>query len=221
MPAVEGGEEKLRRLPPGRHGLSREFVTRNQQERLIAGTIAAVAERGYRDASIGHITAAAGVSRQTFYDYFSTKEECFLAGYDLFESHTVAALGEAGAEGRGWTAKVTARVDALLEILTVNPDLARFSLAAPPTAGEELLGRDREFVERLLRAITSEAPRSTPRQPSEVELEAVAGGLASLLVVFAEESGDLDRGNLRLELLELVLAPFLGRERASTVARNG
>ena len=45
----EGGDAAaggLGRLPPGRHGLSREFVTENQRNRLTAGMIAAVAEHG-------------------------------------------------------------------------------------------------------------------------------------------------------------------------------
>jgi AcrR family transcriptional regulator len=214
-----GGEGQLRRLPPGRHGLSREFVTRNQRDRLIAGTIAAVAEHGYRDTSVGRIAAAAGVSRQTFYDYFSTKEECFLATYDLFESHTLEALREAGADERGWDGKVSARVAVLLEILAANPDLARFSLAAPPAAGEELLGRERQFLQNLLEALTAAAPRSTPHDPTQIELEAVAGGLASLLVARVEESDEPEMANLRPPLVELVLTPYLGRVRAAAEAR--
>jgi AcrR family transcriptional regulator len=78
---------RLARLPPGRHGLPREFVTQNQRDRLAAGTIAVVAERGLNEATITQICAAAGVSRRTFYSYFSSKEECFFAAYDTIAEH--------------------------------------------------------------------------------------------------------------------------------------
>jgi AcrR family transcriptional regulator len=215
-----GGDGKLRRLPPGRHGLSREFVTRNQRERLIAGTILAVAELGYRDTSVGRIAAAAGVSRQTFYDYFSTKEDCFLASYDLFESHTLEAIGESGAGTRGWSGRVRARVVVLLEILAANPDLVRFSLVAPAATGEELLGRERQFLQNLIVALTAGAPKSTPHRPSEIELETVAGGLASLVVSRVEETAEPELVDLRPELVQLLLTPFLGRERAAADAQT-
>jgi AcrR family transcriptional regulator len=216
-----GGDGKLRRLPPGRHGLSREFVAQNQRERLIAGTIVAVAEHGYRETSVGRIAAAAGVSRQTFYDYFPTKEECFLASYALFESHSLEALGQAGAGERGWSGRVRARVVALLEILAANPDLVRFSLVAPAATGEELLGRERQFLQNLIEALTSDAPKSTPHRPSEIQLETVAGGLASILVARVEESAEPEMADLRSELVQLLLTPFLGRERAAAEAQAG
>jgi AcrR family transcriptional regulator len=212
-------EEKLRRLPSGRHGLSREFVRRNQRERLIAGTIAAVAEHGFSDASVGRISAAAGVSRQTFYDYFSTKEECFLATYDLFESHALKTLREAG-DGRGWSATVGARVDALLEMLEGNPDLVRLSLTAPAASGVELRERRRRFLENLIERLAADAPKSTPRRPSQIELEAMAGGLTSLLIARVAERAEPELSDLGPELIELVLAPYLGRERAAEQAHD-
>ena len=51
----------LSRLPPGRHGLPRDFVVQNQRDRLAAGIIAAVSEFGYHETTITQIAAAAGV----------------------------------------------------------------------------------------------------------------------------------------------------------------
>ncbi len=214
-----GPEEELRRLPPGRHGLSREFVTRNQRERLIAGTIAAVAEHGYRETSVTRIAAAAQVSRRTFYTYFATKEECFLASYDLFETHLLAALAE-DVPGGSWTPEVRGRIWVLLEILAANPDLIRFSLVAPPTAGGEILARQRRFLGQLIDALVAGAPASARSKATPVELEATAGALAAVLVAKVE-AGEEDRlADLDAELIELVLVPFIGRRRASAEARK-
>src|SRR5215467_16170916 len=83
-PSVESPEypPELARLPPGRHGLPREFVARNQRERLIAGLAEAIAENGYASTTIAHITRHAAVSRRTFYEHFNSKDECFVAAYE-------------------------------------------------------------------------------------------------------------------------------------------
>src|SRR5271168_2274920 len=63
--AVEG-----RDLPKGRRS--------TQRERLLAGVLATVDEAGYAGTSVSRIIGEAGVSRPTFYDYFSDKEDCLL-----------------------------------------------------------------------------------------------------------------------------------------------
>ncbi len=93
----EAQSPELARLPPGRHGLPRDFVVQNQRDRLTAGMIAVVAERGYHAATITGIAAAAGVSRRTFYAYFDSKEACYLATYDTIVEHLSEISAEAAA----------------------------------------------------------------------------------------------------------------------------
>ena len=80
------------RLPPGRHGLPREFVAENQRERLLNGVVEAVAEHGYNATTIGAITAAAKISRRTFYEHFRDKEGCFLAAYEMIDDHVRGSM---------------------------------------------------------------------------------------------------------------------------------
>lgn len=216
-----GEAEKLRRLPPGRHGLSREFVTQNQRERLTAGTIASVAERGYRETTVTHIAAAAGVSRRTFYTYFSTKEECFLATFDLLEEHLFATLEESAEGERGWTAKVRARVAALLAFLAGNPSLVSFALIAPPAAGGSVLERNRRLAERLVESLTEGVPEGRGYSAATaVEREAMAGALAAVLVARVEADGGEGLADASAELVELILIPFVGRRRATAEAKK-
>ena len=126
-----GGSPGLPRLPPGRHGLRREFVEQNQRQRLTAGIIAAVAERGYHETTITEIAAAAGVSRRTFYAYFASKEECFLAAYQEIGTYLREAGAAAATAADSWPERVRAKLAAMLETFAANPDLARFCLLAP------------------------------------------------------------------------------------------
>lgn len=214
----KGEGEELRRLPPGRHGLSREFVTQNQRERLIAGSIAAVSEFGFRETTVTEISAAAGVSRRTFYSYFQTKEECFLATFDLLEEHLLAAIAEAATES--WTARVRARVAALLALFGENPALVRFALVAPPAAGGAVGERNRQLLERVAAALAGDAPQGRGYSaPTAVEREAMAGALAAVLAAKVD-SDEQNLADVAPELVELVLVPFIGRRRAMKAAQK-
>jgi AcrR family transcriptional regulator len=220
---VAGGDEerKLQRLPSGRHGLPPEYVAQNHRERLTAGVIAAIAEHGYRDAGVTQIAAAAGVSRRTFYDYFSDKEECYFDTYGLIEENVFQIVSEA-AEGAGsWTAKVRARALALVDVFAANPDLVRFTLLAPPTVGGAVVERQREFLRRLLAALTDGAPDARGHAvPSDAELEALAGSVSAVLTrrVAANEAARLAAD--APQLVEMLLVPIVGRRRAAAEAEK-
>ncbi len=70
-------------LPRGRHGLSRDHVLASQRGRMLDAICQAVAEKGYARTAVADVIERAGVSRETFYEHFADKEECFLAAYEL------------------------------------------------------------------------------------------------------------------------------------------
>lgn len=217
--AAGGEAEGLPRLPPGRHGLPREFVVKNQHERLAAGIIQVVAERGYHKTTVADIADAAGVSRRTFYVYFKTKQECFLDTYKTIIDFLFDAMSEEGAAEKDWPQRVRAELRVLLEIFTDNPDLARFCLIAPPAAGGQVADTYRGFLERLLAALAEGRPESV-RRPSDAAEHGLVGGLAALLVDRVEAGEDERLPELLPDLLELVLTPYIGRESAVRAARS-
>lgn len=78
--------EELDKLAPlaRRQGLlSDEDARINQRWRLLGATAYVVATRGYWPATIAEIARAAKVSKKTFYQHFSSKEDAFLAAYDV------------------------------------------------------------------------------------------------------------------------------------------
>lgn len=216
------GEAKphLGRLPRGRHGLPREFVTKNQRDRLTAGTVAVVAKNGFNETTIAQICAAASVSRRTFYAYFSSKEECFFSTYDtivgyLWEATEAAAAGEVE-----WPAKLRAKLLAGLEFFAGNPDLARFCLAVPQQAGEEVAARSRVVTAQVLEYLTEGMPPPpATRTPPEAVTASLAGGMTAL-VMRKVDNGEGERlPELLPDLVELFLAPYLGRPEAVQVAQ--
>lgn len=211
----------LPRLPPGRHGLSREFVARNQRDRLMAGIIAVVAEHGYHDATITQIAAAAGVSRRTFYAYFPAKEECFFATYEMVGRHLRQAVHEAAAAESSWPERVRAKFAVALDFFAANPDLARFLMIAPPRAGNEIAARLHLAITNAVAEVTEGMPPPPAvRVPSQAVQQSLVAGVAAL-VVRKVEAGEGERlPDLLPDLLELTLAPYLGREEAARLARQ-
>jgi AcrR family transcriptional regulator len=224
---VNAGEEgdreegQLGRLPPGRHGLSREFVIRNQRDRLTSGMIRAVAENGYHDATISQITKAAGVSRRTFYTYFSSKEDCFFDTYEIVAERLRELSRDAASKESGWPAQARARIATTLEFFGSNPDLARFCLIVPSRAGDKIAARFQRAVTEVYDELAAGMPTAVAdAAPSPAVQQSMIGGMAAL-VMEKVEAGEGERlTDLLPDLLVLFLTPYLGRDEAVKVARQ-
>jgi AcrR family transcriptional regulator len=214
---------ELARLPPGRHGLPREFVVHNQRERLIAGLAEAVAENGYAGTTIAHITRHAAVSRRTFYEHFSSKDECFVAAYDAVMAELRQRVGDAFEQEEKWPQAAKAGIAAMLEFLAAEPNLARLSMVEALVAGPVV-------VERYDAAIQSLVPYfESGREGRSEEIlaglsptteEALVGGMVSLISrrIFADRTEELP--DLLPDLVEFTLTPYLGSAEAAKVARG-
>ncbi len=204
------------KLPPGRHGLPRAFIAENQRERLLNGVVEAVAEYGYNATTISRITGAAKISRRTFYEYFEGKEDCFQAAYEMIEAHVLDSMLAAPGAGEPWPERVRARLKALLDVLSRDPAISRVFLIEPLAAGGDVAARYREAMQLLAGTLRPEPP------PSELEMEvrdqALIGGIATLIVRRLNAGGAGRLPELLPDLVELALAPFVGREEAKRQA---
>jgi AcrR family transcriptional regulator len=216
---VGGPPPGLSRLPPGRHGLDRSFVAKNQRDRLTAGIIRVVAQRGYHDATVAEVCAAAGMSRRTFYSYFSSKEECYFQAFEAIMDYLEGALKDAGTGEHGWAQSVRARLAGMLEVFAANPDLVRFALTAPLRAGEGIVDRQRLALEGILAALTRGKPRGgQTRSPSPAVEQALLGGVMAVIAHRVEIGEGKSLPDLLPDLVELFLTPYLGREEAARAA---
>ena len=214
---------ELARLPPGRHGLPREFVARNQRERLIAGLAEAVAENGYAGTTIAHITRYAAVSRRTFYEHFSSKDECFIAAYDTVMVELRRRVGEAFDQEEEWPQAVRAGIAAMLEFLAAEPHLARLSMVEALVAGPVVIERYDAAIQSLVpyfaagrEGLSSDILAGL----SPTTEEALVGGMVSLISrrIFADRTEELE--SLLPDLVEFTLTPYLGSAEAAKVARQ-
>jgi AcrR family transcriptional regulator len=161
-----------RRLPRGRHGLSREQVVHDQRERILRALAETMVQKGYVGTAVADVLRAAGVSRETFYQQFSSKEDCFMSAYEAAVGALLSGMAQAAASddddasaGAGTDAMV--RLDralgAYLDALAAEPAFARLFLveiyAAGPAAMERRAASQRQVIDlvgALLQADTDE-----------------------------------------------------------------
>ncbi len=212
---------ELARLPPGRHGLPREFVTHNQRERLISGLAEAIAENGYAGTTIAHITRHAAVSRRTFYEHFSSKDECFVAAYDTVMSQLEGLVGTAFAGEADWPHAVRAGVGAMLNFLATEPNLARLcmveALVAGPVVAERYDAAVESFVPYFRSGREGRSPEVLARLSPSTE-EALVGGMISLISRRIVAGKATELRTLLPDLVEFILAPYLGGAEAAKIA---
>ncbi|MEX2105381.1 MAG: TetR/AcrR family transcriptional regulator [Solirubrobacterales bacterium] len=214
---------ELSRLPPGRHGLPREFVIHNQRERLIAGLAEAVAENGYAKTTIAHITRHAAVSRRTFYEHFSSKDECFVAAYDTVMAELRECVGAAFEEQDEWPQAVKAGIGAMLGFLAAEPNLARLCMVEALVAGPVVVERYDAAIQSLVPYFQAGREGRSPdvlSRLSPTTEEALVGGMVSLISrrIFAGRTAELE--SLLPDLVEFTLTPYLGSAEAAKVARE-
>jgi AcrR family transcriptional regulator len=136
-------------LPRGRHGLSRAEVVAAQRERMLRATAEAMSVRGYADTSVADIIRRAGVSRETFYEQFSSKQDCFVVALE----HAIAVLQQAMQASAPATGVAQKRFEAMLttylDALASEPVMARLFLVEVYAAGVPAMRRRRELQEQF------------------------------------------------------------------------
>jgi AcrR family transcriptional regulator len=213
-----------KRLPRGRHGLPRDVVVSNQRERIIASMVHVCAAKGYPAVTVEDITVYAGVSRRTFYDLFSAKEDCFLVTYDLLVERLVTEVGSAYAQGDvEWPERVGAALRVLVDLLASEPDLARFMIVEVLAAGRPALARRDEALTRF-EAFFETGALGLPAGMGGQKLlaQAVVGGLYEALYAQILDDEVAALPELVPDLVYCAVVPYLGHRRAiasSTVER--
>jgi AcrR family transcriptional regulator len=164
-------------LPRGRHGLSREQVLASQRGRILQAVTEAVAEKGFARVTVADVIGRAGVSRETFYEQFADKEDCFLAALDSGADGLLRILRQAaGAPARDAAQRLERVLGAYFQSLAAQPVLAKAYLidafGAGPRAIEKRIELQQRFVELLAETLSLRRPQE--RFACEVMVAAIS-----------------------------------------------
>jgi AcrR family transcriptional regulator len=129
-------------------------VESTQRLRVIVAMAEVMHDQGYVGTPVADVLKRAGVSRETFYQLFSSKLDCFLAAFDLVGDILLGQLGTVREGGTGSRLDRFERtIEEYLEVLASEPAYARLFLvevyAAGPEAMQRRFGLQHRFADAL------------------------------------------------------------------------
>ncbi|HEY3435509.1 MAG TPA: TetR/AcrR family transcriptional regulator [Solirubrobacterales bacterium] len=207
---------------PGQQALPREFITRHQRARIISALAEETTEKGYRAVTVAHIVKRAGIARNTFYENFGSKEDCFLAAQEYAMSAALERVVDAAGEIDDWPRRVRAGLTAFLAYVAEEPALARTCMVEALSAGPDSV-RYYEESQQAFVSLFKLGRDVSPRGgdlPETLE-EALIGGVFWILYQRLTDLEPIEVSELLPELTEFILTPYLGADEANEIALGG
>lgn len=137
--------------------------------------------RGYPEAKVSAVIEEAGVSRPTFYDYFSDRDDCFNATIEDVQSQLLAVVQEAIGQAPAHQAMSVA-VAALVQYANAEPARARFLMAEAMAGGERSRSVRDSGIERIAAAIdTTAADAAVKSLMADLEARVVIGSVYRMI----------------------------------------
>jgi AcrR family transcriptional regulator len=174
--------------PRGRHAPPPEVRLPIQRQRLLSAAAAEFAERGYAGASSESISRRAGMSKATFYEHFSNKEDCIIALFDratevVMQAQSVAA--ESAGSGDA-IERMRAGTRAFLSALSEYPEFAQTLLVEIIGAGPRAAQRRDQILQDFAEALDAENAAAAGRGliarfASPLDAVAIVGAITELV----------------------------------------
>jgi AcrR family transcriptional regulator len=229
-------------LSPAEHP-ARSRVSEIQRQRLLVGMAEVAAERGVGTVTVAHIVARSGVSRRTFYELFSDREDCLLAALDQALERASAVVlpaygsserphsrtphrgahpkGHPPSRGAGrqarWRERMRASLGALLAFFDEEPAMARLCVVESLGAGPKALERRTAVVQRLIAAVDEgrgEVKARPGRDAPPLTAEGVVGAVLAVIHARLVSAHRTPLSPLAPALMSMIVAPYLGQSSA-------
>jgi AcrR family transcriptional regulator len=182
---------------------------------MLAAAVEAVEDVGYARMTVAQVISRARVSRKTFYDVFTDREDCFLAAFEQALGQARLIAKEAYVEESSWRDGVRAALARLLMFMDEEPGLAKLCIVEALGAGERVLDRRAAVLDELAEVIDrGRAATNATREPPDVTAEGVVGAIFAVLHTRVLEQGDQPLTDLLGSLMSMIVLPYLGARAA-------
>jgi AcrR family transcriptional regulator len=208
----------LQGTAPVRRDRSRDgrlHVSRAQRSRILGAAVELLAEDGYWGLSVDRIVRRVQVSRRTFYDLFSDRDDCLAAAFDGALDDIAAVVVPAYLGEQRWRAQVRAALAALLEFLEREPQLGALAVMEPSRAGPWICRRRAHALE-LARTVVDRGrlEARTTHEPLPLTADWVVGGVLSILQTRISEGRGVASDELLNPLMANIVLPYMGASAA-------
>jgi AcrR family transcriptional regulator len=216
---VQAGRTRPEQLRGGNHGLTPEQVAESQRARILTAMRELMATHGFHEVPVASVIQHAGVSRKTFYELYSSKEECFIAIYEQEMERILAPTLHAFEGSEPWADRLRTALGVLLGTLATDPAAARICFVEVLAAGPLALERRAKAYEALdplfappaagsPGAADQDAAAAAPLAPTRAIVAGSVGYLTETLhrEIGAGRTSELPK--LRAQLMQTLTLPF-------------
>ncbi len=183
-----------------------------QRSRLLGGAVAAVEELGWSRVTTASIVSRARVSRRTFYDLFSDREDCLLEVLRNTTGRIASELDTASLDGLSWRERVRTGLWIVLSFFDREPELARLCVVQSARGGRRVLEWREEVLARLT-VIVDEGRRSEGERGARVPSLTAEGLVGAVLAILSRRLSISQReplSDLVGDLMGMIVLPYLG-----------
>ncbi len=120
-----------------------------QRARLIAAAVSVIDELGYAHTTVAQITTRARVSRRTFYELFTNREECLTAVLDQAVGTLTVEVAAQDAADLPWLERIRGGLHTILVFFDREPALARVCVVQALRGGPRTLERRERILATL------------------------------------------------------------------------
>ena len=168
---------------------ARGSATHQHRPRLLEGMAVCLTKKGFVDTTIAEIAAAAHVSKRTFYEHFSSKQECLVALYQETITAGLNALHQAAGRCPPQADPLEVALRAFLQHLADRDHVARAVILGVMSMGVDGLKLRREGHHQLVVALSHYAGVDLT-SASPMTMDAMVGIVVELMLI-AFERDDL------------------------------
>jgi AcrR family transcriptional regulator/DNA-binding MarR family transcriptional regulator len=198
------------RAPRAYNGAVREQLADLQRARILSAMLDVVAQRGAGSVTVAHVVERSGVSRRTFYEHFSDREDCLLASFERALTHASQRVIPAYDAAEGWRERIRAALIALLAFCDREPSVARMLVCESQASGSRVAQRRAEILGRLTLIVDQGREEGKAEKISPLAAEGTVGGVLAVIQARLTEAKPKPLLALTSELMSTIVLPYLG-----------
>lgn len=144
--------------------------------------VEAIARHGFAGTTVAELVGLAGVSKTTFYQHFTSKQDCFLATFDAIIDEVTKRVSETYREPGDFRQRLTRALRAFMEIAADEPAAARLAAVDSLTLGTAGIAhreRGSQAFEVMVRQSFDHLP--SPVQVSDMTVKTIVAGIRGVV----------------------------------------
>ena len=167
LPPVNFGRDTVPRVEVAADSTDRAKA--EQRQRLLDGLAESIREKGLNETQVSDVVRLAKASRRTFYNHFPDKDSAYVELLDVLTTGIIEQLETATDRTAPVETQVDQAIDAYLEIVVNEPELAHAYWS--PSWGEAVIKAQRDGYERVAAFIVDVLDQETGPEVDSMSTE--------------------------------------------------